>query len=170
MTDFARLFIAIAPGRALRESLFGLAQHLHAEAGGRIVPAANLHLTLAFLGQTNLARVPDILKILGEWPTDLPPLSLDRIGSFRSARVAWAGCSTMAPIWNEAVAGLQARLREKNIAFDDQPWRAHVTLLRKTTLPDQVLDHPLRWSATTPQLFVSESGEHGPVYRPVGLV
>jgi len=170
MTDFARLFIAIAPGRALRESLFGLAQHLHAEAGGRIVPAANLHLTLAFLGQTDLARVPDILITLGEWPTDLPPLSLDRVGSFKSARVVWAGCSAMMPVWNEAVADLQARLREQNIAFYNKPWRAHVTLLRKTTLPDQVLDHPLRWSATTPQLFVSESGEHGPVYRPVGLV
>ncbi len=168
MTDCARLFIAIAPARALRESLFGLAQHLH--AGGQIVPAANLHLTLAFLEQTDLARVPDILKILGEWPTDLPPLSLDRVGSFKSARVVWAGCAQIDPVWNEAVAGLQARLREQNIAFDDKTWRAHVTLLRKTTLPDQVLDHPLLWSATTPQLFVSESGEHGPVYRPVGLV
>jgi 2'-5' RNA ligase len=170
MAESARLFIAIAPPRALRQSLFGLAQRLHAEAGGKIVPASNLHLTLAFLGQTNLARAPDILETFADWPVNLPPLSLDRIGSFSSARVVWAGCSAMVPDWNAAITGLQQRLRKQHIAFDDKPWRAHVTLLRKTTLPDQALDRPLVWHAGAPQLFVSESGERGPVYRVLGMV
>lgn len=168
MTESARLFIAIAPERALRESLFGLARRLHTD--GKIVPAANLHLTLAFLGQTDLARVPDILGTLADWPPDLPALDLDRIGSFRSARVVWAGGSAIPEAWTDAVASLHTRLRTAGIAFDDKPWRAHVTLLRKATLPDQALDQALAWSATTPQIFVSESGEHGPVYRRLGMV
>jgi 2'-5' RNA ligase len=82
-----------------------MAQELAQVAGGRPVPAEKLHLTLAFLGEVDesrMALLPDCARIGAAHFR----LELDRVGSFRRARVAWAGAS--AP--PRTLLGMQAML------------------------------------------------------------
>jgi RNA 2',3'-cyclic 3'-phosphodiesterase len=77
-----RLFAALDLPEELREELAARAGALAAELGGRAVPAANLHLTLAFLGQVRAERGAAVVGALREAllpPTALPPLRV-RLG------------------------------------------------------------------------------------------
>ncbi len=47
-----RLFFALWPDQRVRESLSALARVAKTDCGGRIMQPRNLHLTLAFLGDT----------------------------------------------------------------------------------------------------------------------
>ena len=60
-------------------------------AGGRATPTESIHLTLEFLGNVEPERVPLVERIAGEVRAGPFRVVLDRIGSFRRARVAWAG-------------------------------------------------------------------------------
>ncbi|MDH5265059.1 MAG: RNA 2',3'-cyclic phosphodiesterase, partial [Betaproteobacteria bacterium] len=53
----ARLFFALWPDAAARAALADLARATANRYGGRAVPAANLHLTLVFLGEVDPARI-----------------------------------------------------------------------------------------------------------------
>jgi 2'-5' RNA ligase len=67
--------------------------------GGRALSAANLHLTVGFIGMIDRARLA-ALRAVGELArAGVAPfrLRLDRIGRFARARVAWAGVSVLPP-------------------------------------------------------------------------
>ena len=89
-----RLFFAIWPDDPGVDRLRALAESLAPRVGGRPVPRDNIHLTLAFLGDLDDERA----AIAASAPIEgkALDLSLDRLGSFRKARVAWAG-STRPP-------------------------------------------------------------------------
>ena len=53
----ARLFFALWPDEPARGRLAPLAAEVAAQASGKPVPIAKLHLTLAFLGEVDAARI-----------------------------------------------------------------------------------------------------------------
>ncbi len=123
----ARLFYALWPDPATRDALAALQPAVR----GRLVPVANLHLTLAFLG----SQPRDSISLLGALMDKLPlqgfPLTIDRYGHFRKARIAWAGPSAMPDtllwIYNALMNALaQAGVNVKSTGG----FRPHVTLAR----------------------------------------
>ena len=127
----ARLFFALRPDAAARARLEALAAELAAAASGRPVPIAKVHLTLAFLGDVGADRIEaavDAARGVRHAPFSF---ALDRVGSFRGARVAWAGCAqTPAPLAALA-ADLAARLAGAGFAVDPRPYAPHATLARR---------------------------------------
>jgi 2'-5' RNA ligase len=128
-----RLFFALQPGPQARARLHRLAVELAACQASRIVPAANLHLTLLFIGQVGPERIEALARAARRATASAAPMTLAiaRIGWFRQAGVVWAG-PAMAP--NGLVAlrdALAAECRTAGLPHDSRPLLPHLTLLRK---------------------------------------
>lgn len=92
-----RTFLALDPGKALRDRLLTLQEKL-AEAGADVkwVEAANLHLTLHFLGEVEDRDLAAICRVTNDvaGQVDRIPISLQGVGCFPNARrprVLWVG-------------------------------------------------------------------------------
>lgn len=164
MSENQRLFIAAFPPPALRRALHRLAREQHGELGGRCMPAANLHLTLTFLGDTPVKTVPVILELLETLPLPACTLSLDTLGAFHGG-IIWAGCKTVPPTLTDWIAELRAGLAQREIAFDDKAFRAHVTLLRKAQPAAATIKPALEWQIDRAWLYASRATGHGPAYE-----
>ena len=156
-----RLFFAIWPDAAARERLEALAAEVARVARGKPVPAANFHLTLAFLGEVEEARARLLPSIAGEIEARPFRLSLDRVGSFPRARVAWAGCAKAAVELAGLQAALAAGLAEGGFALEERPFAPHLTLARKTTasLPPAAIE-PIAWRVEEFALVRSRAGRY----------
>jgi 2'-5' RNA ligase len=101
----------------------------------RRVKPENLHLTLAFLGQTPDERLDDVAAAAQEAGARVPrfTLSFDRAGRFPERgrpRVVWLGIADGAPAVVELGEGVYAGLRSRGLRFDDRPLAPHLTLAR----------------------------------------
>ena len=107
---------------------------------GRLVPAENLHVTLAFLGHRPAGDVPAILGELraaaaAARPADLRPLRYRQtrsVGMIVLDDVAGAAIA-LAGALHRRLEGLGVYRRES------RPWLPHVTVLRR---PERGGDHP----------------------------
>jgi len=156
----ARLFFALWPDAAARASLERLAQEASRRTGGRPVAAARLHLTLAFLGEVDPARIPALARASGGVDAEAFDLSLDRLGAFARARVAWAGCERPPAGLVAMQAQLERRVRDAGFATDDRPFAAHLTLARhvRACLPPERIV-PVTWRVASFALVESVPGE-----------
>jgi 2'-5' RNA ligase len=101
----------------------------------RRVKPENLHVTLAFLGQTPDDQLGAVTKAATEAAALVPPFSLafDRAGRFPERgrpRVVWLGIADGAPRVVELGLGVYAALRSRGLKFDDRPLAPHLTLAR----------------------------------------
>jgi len=101
----------------------------------RRVKAENLHLTLAFLGQTPDERLGDVTAAAAGAAASVSPfqLSFDRAGRFPERgrpRVVWLGIADGAASVIELGEGVYAGLRSRGLRFDDRPLAPHLTLAR----------------------------------------
>lgn len=138
----------------------------------RPVIRENLHITLEFLGditghQVDIAR--DILDSLDFHPV---PLTIDRIGAFRSpdGSLVWAGPGK-APELIRVQRRLHQALREEGFRLEERRFLPHVTLLRKAVAPvlPEVLT-PIKGELTGITLFHSTLYREGPVYTAIHTV
>ncbi|MGH8169930.1 MAG: 2'-5' RNA ligase family protein, partial [Steroidobacteraceae bacterium] len=128
-------------------------------SGGRVVPAANLHVTLAFLGsvaERQLARLAEIGRgvarvfgsdLAGEAASGSPlELRFDHLEYWRAAQLLCA-LPAEPPAGTMALARrLQARLIESGFAPDLKPFRPHVTVARKVSRPSPTIKmNPVVW-------------------------
>jgi len=159
-----RLFFAIWPDAGSVERLRATAEALAPRVGGRPVPRDNLHVTLAFLGDLDDARAAAAAAVPLE--STAFALALDRLGSFRRARVAWAGCTRAPPALLELESRLSARLRAEGFALEERPFTPHVTLLRKIerALPAEAVE-VIGWEVKEVTLVQSRAGRYGIVKR-----
>jgi len=138
-----RLFYALWPDEAVRESLQGLQMHVH----GRHVQAVNLHITLAFLGNQPASRLPLLKNILADLPRDAFTLPIDRLGYFRKNRIAWAGSHAAPDALITLQASLAQTLTQHVIAFDSKgDFKPHVTLAREAEPPLDLPFDPFVWA------------------------
>lgn len=101
----------------------------------RRVKPENLHVTLAFLGQTPEERLADVTAAAREAAAPIAPFALafERAGRFPERgrpRVVWLGIAEGAPSVLELGAGVYAGLRGRGLRFDDRPLAPHLTLAR----------------------------------------
>src|SRR5579859_1924135 len=87
----ARLFFAVWPDAPARARLAKLAGELAIVSDGKPVDAAKVHLTLAFLGEISTQAASAASAAAASLAPRAFTLCLDCVGSFRAARVAWAG-------------------------------------------------------------------------------
>ena len=130
-----RLFFALWPDPQVRAELAHWGRELHEVCGGRPVRPGNLHLTLAFLGNVEEARIAQVEQAASEVAPPACSLTLDRPGYWKRNRIAWAGASVVPTGAQEFVAELRSALTRSNVGFDPQDNVPHVTLLRDAHAP-----------------------------------
>ena len=132
-----RLFFALWPDDEVRARLAHWSRELHAACGGRTIPAGNLHLTLAFLGSVEDARVAEIERAAGEVAPRAISLVLDQPGYWKHNRIAWAGASVVPAELEALAADLRGALTRAGAGFDGKGFVSHVTLLRDAREPKE---------------------------------
>lgn len=154
-----RLFFALWPDDAVRAELGAIAASIAARAQGRGVPAAKLHLTLCFLGDVADERAPEAIEAANAVRGAGFDLVLDTLGSFRDARVAWAGLSRVPAELAALQSSLDGELRARGFMLEDRPFSAHATLARR--IAKGVLRGamaPIAWKVSQFVLVRSETG------------
>jgi RNA 2',3'-cyclic 3'-phosphodiesterase len=64
--------------------------------------------------------------------------------------------------------GLEDNLEASGFAFDELPYKPHVTLLRNTRCTTQVPFVPVTWKVNEFVLVASSTTDHGPIYQLLG--
>ena len=131
-----RVFVAIEiPPRELAR-IGDLAGHLRS-FGARIawVPAANVHVTLAFLGDIECDRVGSVTAAVTAACDTVRPFELSILGtgSFPAssrAKVLWAGVDGELDILQALQRRVTDALRREEFTLDDKPFRPHLTIGR----------------------------------------
>jgi 2'-5' RNA ligase len=169
-----RLFFALWPEDEARATLAHATAKAVRHSGGRPVPAANLHVTLAFLGAVPERRVGELRQLAGAqaaaFARDRPiALTFEHYDHFRRAQVL---CVLAAADDSAAAQPLARALQDASAAAgfnpDLKPFRAHVTVARKVmraTAPSAL--RPVVWEFTAFALVSSRTEPAGPVYSVV---
>jgi RNA 2',3'-cyclic 3'-phosphodiesterase len=142
-----RTFVAIELGEALRAWLRGEIERLrHVIPAARWVDPAGLHLTLAFLGELDDARLAEVAPAVAEAVAGTAPftLTIGALGTFgpRAApRVIWMGVGGAERRLVELQARVAAALARRGFALETRPYSPHLTLARVAApLPPEQLE------------------------------
>lgn len=169
-----RLFIAIALSREIGNTLDGVIRKLRSCCeSGRCVRASNLHLTLAFLGETAPERVAQVREAMDR--AAVPPflLHIGGLGCFRrgSGDIFWAGVERSDAL-TELHRRLSLQLRKRGFPPERRVFRPHLTLARQAILKREY-DHDafvvpaMRMPVKKIALMKSERPEGKLVYTPM---
>ncbi|MGB7543265.1 MAG: RNA 2',3'-cyclic phosphodiesterase [Burkholderiales bacterium] len=161
-----RLFFALWPDERVRVQLARWARELHAACGGRQGRPENLHITLAFLGNVDDARVAEAERAADAVAPRAFSLILDQPGYWKRNRIAWAGASVVPPELEALVADLRAALANARVDFDPKAFVSHVTLLRDAHEPRAMpVLAPIEWKPDSFALVRSEALPRGSRYE-----
>jgi 2'-5' RNA ligase len=160
------LFLALWPTDDVRGWISDDTEAFAVQSGGRPVPPANYHVTLAFLGQVRENSLPDIVRAMECVRFNPFSLSLEHLGYWPNSKSAWLApretplelAALVDHIWNRLED--LGFLREE---FSD--YRPHVTLARGANQVDASrLYEAIDWPVNSFCLAMSAPGNGGPVY------
>lgn len=129
-----RLFVAVNLTEPCKKALLAVQRDLLARAdAGRAMPAAQLHLTLAFIGESDRpAKATACLAGLAAGPATIEIAGVGRFGRGGEILV-WAGLRPCM-ILEALAADVRRRLLTGGFAVDPKPFRPHLTLARRVVL------------------------------------
>ena len=134
-----RLFFALWPEKEVRLAITRQTAPYLKKSKGRIIPTANLHITLHFIGSVDDEIAGCLHTAASAVKAEPFQLELDTFGYFSRAKIAWLGV-TQTP---KAVLHLNQTLGEQLIDCGYQPdsrkFSPHVTLMRNCRRPVSAL-------------------------------
>ncbi|GMQ89086.1 MAG: RNA 2',3'-cyclic phosphodiesterase [Gammaproteobacteria bacterium] len=125
--DTRRLFFALWPDPGVRQQLASVARQWTRHP----VAAANLHMTLLFLGGRTARELDCFREAAGNLQGETFDLQLDYLGNWAKPRIQWLGTSCIPPALPRLVDKLQQVLAPCGIEAGKQRFVPHVTLSRK---------------------------------------
>lgn len=124
-----RLFIAIQLSDNTKKALVNLMHELKKQGvEGNYVPAQNLHMTLAFIGEYD--DPAKIKEVISRVPVPEFRLSLSDMENF--GNILWAGVKGNQKL-KAYVKDLRSALDVEGIPYDRDKFVPHITLIRKYT-------------------------------------
>lgn len=161
-----RVFFALWPDAAALDALEAAARAGRARCGGRPMRRDSLHLTLAFIGAVDAARLALLREIAAGIAAEPYELVLDRLGWWAHNRILWAGCRAAPCGQRRLFEVLAGALTAAGFQLDPRPHVPHLTLLRQARcdgLPE--LAAPIRWRVGEFTLAASRLEPDGARYR-----
>ncbi len=134
-----RLFVAVGLDDGARQAVMAECQKLSLKTtGGHFTTAANLHLTLAFLGETDVMELPKMEQALAGIRFAAFPVTLGNLGRFSSGEktilvLSTEGGNQLA----ELARNVRQALTKMGIRFDQKAFVPHLTLAREIVIADQ---------------------------------
>ena len=157
MSESKRLFFAIEPpAKVQRQIVRWRAEHFQPEAG-RPVAAANLHLTLAFLGDVSADKQQALAKLAGRIVQPGFTLNLDDAGQWLRSRVVWLGTRQPPRGVLQLAKLLRAQAARSGCYQSPQPFHPHITLLRNTSHAVAIPPPGFHWTFSVTEFVLYES-------------
>lgn len=172
MLEPNRLFFALIPDGATMEACHKAARDLgvRMQPGGKAIPPANYHLTLAFLGNRvndkDEAAARSVAIEVKEAPFDL---TLNQASSFAgTGSTWWLGPMESPPGLERLRRSLYEQLVQMRVPVDRKRFVPHVTVYRDAgmRLPPTRIP-PIAWPISAFALMRSELGLAAPIYSVV---
>jgi 2'-5' RNA ligase len=161
-----RLFFALQPNEPVRKAVSAVQKTCGAE--GRAVPAANFHVTLAFLGMQDAAVIPKVCEVANSLSFQPCKVTLDRFGRFKRAGVLWLGAGQVPASLAAFQHNLVSALLAAGIGYDRKSWKFHLTLYRKMrTMPPTMAPVAIHWPLEGFSLVESISVNRGVEYHDI---
>lgn len=130
-----RLFFALTFGDEAKRELMTYQTLLRSRGiNGRHTRTANLHLTLAFVGEATQEQKQQLIRILRQLKSGCDSLRIDHLGAFnqKRSRLIWMGIAN-----NRALMRLQSQLSDALKAHgfptESKKYTPHITLFRHVT-------------------------------------
>ena len=144
----------------------------HAEAlGGKATRQETLHLTLLFLGNFPVDRIPALIEASRTVRYSKFSISPDCLGAWSHNRQLWAGCRAVPPALRALVAELQRALDDGGLfsASAARDFVPHLTLVRKLARQPAAEElradwPPLAWPVSEFVLLQSQRDSQGSRY------
>lgn len=158
-----RMFFALWPDRDVRRQLAAVAR----ENCERPVPAANLHMTLAFLGRVREQQQACLCHTAARVRSAPFELHLQRLEFWRRGGIQWLGSGLQSPaVLRGLVASLRQVLARCGVETQDTEFVPHVTLSRKAEKPPSGASvNMIRWAVKDFVLAESIPVDGGVIYR-----
>ncbi|WP_276850880.1 RNA 2',3'-cyclic phosphodiesterase [Enterobacter oligotrophicus] len=157
MSESKRLFFAIELSAPLqRQIVRWRAEHFPPEAG-RPVVAANLHLTLAFLGDVTAEKQRALAALAGRIAQPEFTLQLDDAGQWLRSRVVWLGTRQPPRGLLQLASMLRAQAARSGCYQSPQPFHPHITLLRDAGQAVAIPPPGFHWSFPVKDFALYES-------------
>lgn len=128
-----RLFFALQPLPAEQAAISSALLSTVRAIGARPVPAADLHLTLAFLGEVAAEAIPELQHAAAAQASGMLHIRLSQMDCWKGSDVL---CllpdeTAPAPFLRQLARSLGDAALAAGIALDYRPFRPHVTVARK---------------------------------------
>lgn len=138
--------------------------------GGHRTPAANLHLTLAFLGEVPGTHINALLRIGDDLPQDSFTLRMDRIESWKKPSMACLRPADVPIELTRLVDRLHTGLQQEGFNLEARAFKPHVTLSRNIIIPAETLPvwPVIEWPVAMLALVRSERLPDAPHYNVIG--
>jgi len=130
MSEPKRLFFALEIPLAIQQQVMQWRAAQFDPQAGRPVAAANLHLTLAFLGEISEQKQQTLMTLAGRIQQPAFTLTLDDAGHWPRSQVVWLGCRKPPRGLLQLANLLRAQAARSGCYQSPQPFHPHVTLLR----------------------------------------
>jgi 2'-5' RNA ligase len=157
MPESKRLFFALdLPDETRGDIVRWRAERLPQDAG-RPVAAANLHLTLAFLGEVSAEKQKTLEAMAGRITQPGFTLRLDDAGQWLRSRVVWLGCRQSPRGLIQLANMLRAQASRSGCYQSPTPFHPHITLLRDTSHAVALPPPGFSWSFSVTEFVLYES-------------
>lgn len=159
-----RLFFAVWPPPETARALAHWALEAQKRTGGRATVEANIHLTLAFLGEADPAAALRAASTVDARAHQLP---IEKSHYWRENNIVWAGPHETPSELKALHERLAMALYREEFMLERRPFAAHITLIRKARAaplpPIPAVDWPVREFL----LVRSKVSSKGSTYEPV---
>ncbi|EEQ10839.1 RNA 2',3'-cyclic phosphodiesterase [Yersinia mollaretii] len=130
-----RLFFALSLPDPLQQNIVQWRADNFPPEAGRPIAAANLHLTLAFLGEVSAAKAQILQQQAARISQSGFNVTLDDIGHWPGSGVIWLGCKNPPRGLLQLAQLLRSQAARSGCYQTPLPFHPHVTLLRGAVRP-----------------------------------
>lgn len=157
MSESKRLFFAIAiPPKIQKQLVQWRAERFPADAGVPVV-AANMHMTLAFLGEVSAEKQRALTAMAGRIRQPGFTLHLDDAGQWLRSRVVWLGTRQPPRGLLQLANMLRAQAARSGCYQSPQPFHPHLTLLRHAAQAVSIPPPGFHWEIPVTEFVLYES-------------
>ncbi|MGQ8775544.1 RNA 2',3'-cyclic phosphodiesterase [Serratia sp. NA_112.1] len=157
MSSSRRLFFALTLPDALQQQVIRWRAEAFAPEVGRPVVAANLHLTLAFLGDVSAQKESALKKLAARISQPGFSMVLDDLGHWPRPGVVWLGTRRAPRGLLQLAELLRSQAARSGCYQSPMPFHPHITLLRSAMQPVAVPPATPGWNFSANEFALYQS-------------
>ena len=157
MSEPKRLFFALELPEEVQQRIVDWRALSFPDDAGRPVAKANLHLTLAFLGEVSADKQRALAAQAGRIRQPGFTLTLDDAGQWLRSRVLWLGTRQPPRGLLQLANMLRAQAARSGCYQSPQPFHPHITLLRDASHAVAIPPPGFHWAFPVKEFVLYES-------------